>query len=161
MEVSYDGTLGAVYVGIVAASCLYGVVSLQLYTYWSRYKDDGIFRRVYILVLWILDTLKLACATATGYDLLITQFSAVGLAFRGTWAGFLVFGLTTVTTFMVQLFFAYRAWYFSKKAGAVWANPTTMRLMAALIVSNFRLININPISVRNGNDCPFMDVLDF
>ncbi|QRW23919.1 hypothetical protein RhiXN_10243 [Rhizoctonia solani] len=80
-----------------------------------------------------IDTLKLACASSTGYELLITQFDVIGPAFRGTWGGFLVFGLTAFTTFMVQFFFAYRAWYFSKKSGAFWVNPIMMRLMAGLI----------------------------
>ncbi|GAB1527453.1 hypothetical protein RhiTH_010628 [Rhizoctonia solani] len=130
MEVSYDGTIGAVYIGIVISTCLYGVTCLQFYTYWNKYTDDSTFRRVYVLALWILDTLKLACASSTGYELLITQFDVIGPAFRGTWGGFLVFGLTAFTTFMVQLtsFFAYRS-----LSGAFWVNPIMMRLMAGLI----------------------------
>ncbi|GAB1528215.1 hypothetical protein RhiTH_011407, partial [Rhizoctonia solani] len=71
MEVSYDGTIGAVYIGIV-----------DIYWHIPSSLCPGLMDIGYPQV---------GCASSTGYELLITQFDVIGPAFRGTWGGFLVF----------------------------------------------------------------------
>lgn len=133
MDVDLDATLGATYIGVVVASCFYGIATMQFYTYWNRYVHDSIFDRLYVAVLWLTDTAKLICATHVGYTYLVTNYTNPQASFYSTWSVNLEFCLTSVITFMVQVFFARRAWNFAKRVGVNWTTPRTMRLMGITV----------------------------
>ncbi|CAE6421244.1 unnamed protein product [Rhizoctonia solani] len=74
MEVDYDSTLGAIYIGVTVTACLYGISTLHGYTYWNQQKQDSTITRTSMAVLWLADSAKLVCATHIGYRLLITGY---------------------------------------------------------------------------------------
>ncbi|KAH7335651.1 hypothetical protein B0J17DRAFT_667228 [Rhizoctonia solani] len=54
MALSLNLTFGAAYVGVILTSFVYGIATLQTYTYWFERRRDGIPQRC-------LDTVKLIC----------------------------------------------------------------------------------------------------
>ncbi|CAE6487154.1 unnamed protein product [Rhizoctonia solani] len=74
MEVDFDSTLGAIYVGVAITACLCGISTLHGYTYWNHRKQDSAITRISMAVLWLADAAKLVCATHIGYRLLITEY---------------------------------------------------------------------------------------
>ncbi|ELU36929.1 hypothetical protein AG1IA_09038 [Rhizoctonia solani AG-1 IA] len=120
MEVSYDGTIGAVYIGIVISTCLYGVTCLQFYTYWNKYTDDSTFRRVYIVVVgWL--TVSSGYWIPSSWLVLhrrVMSCSSPNSMLLGPRSEALASSRTELGI-----------------SGAFWVNPIMMRLMAGLIVS--------------------------
>ncbi|KAG8679251.1 hypothetical protein FRC09_019101, partial [Ceratobasidium sp. 395] len=54
-----DETFGATFIGVVLAAFLYGIMTLQSYVYWVRYVHDSRFDRLFVVALWMVDTLQL------------------------------------------------------------------------------------------------------
>ncbi|KAF5366380.1 hypothetical protein D9758_009793 [Tetrapyrgos nigripes] len=62
-----DNTLGAVFLGAVLASILYGITTLQVWLYYHRYFHDSVLHQVSVGALWALDTLHQALIIHTAY----------------------------------------------------------------------------------------------
>ncbi|PBK81086.1 hypothetical protein ARMGADRAFT_1091637 [Armillaria gallica] len=71
---SVSETLGALYVGAIIASVLYGVTNLQGAIYYRRYPNDWWVYRYSVGLLWALDTVHVALSTYAVYFLLIHFF---------------------------------------------------------------------------------------
>ncbi|KAJ8515282.1 hypothetical protein ONZ45_g7268 [Pleurotus djamor] len=70
--ISLDGTIGAMFLGIVGASMLYGAENLQTYAYFRRYPRDHVLQKASVSLLWIIETLTLALAIHANYSILVT-----------------------------------------------------------------------------------------
>ncbi|THH15902.1 hypothetical protein EW146_g4647 [Bondarzewia mesenterica] len=83
---------------------LFGVSSTQIYLYAVNYKEDPVWKRSYIWVLYIVNTANTILEVVFIYDRLINHFgdyNAQGLANWGP-------ALTGIIGMMVQLFFGWR-----------------------------------------------------
>ncbi|KAI0090670.1 hypothetical protein BDY19DRAFT_992098 [Irpex rosettiformis] len=107
-----DDTLGAAFVGNIAAAVLYGVTNLQIYTYFER-NNDGLLLRIMILILWALDTLHLILISHTLYFYTVTHFGSIFIAAKVTWSIMTHVSVTGVSDFLVRLIFASRVYRFS------------------------------------------------
>ncbi|KAL5522314.1 hypothetical protein ACEPAF_2171 [Sanghuangporus sanghuang] len=72
-----DGTLGALYIGIVLAMSLWGVASLQVFYYFTRYPNDDWRLKTLVGIVWALDGIHQGMITHSGYVYLITQYGNV------------------------------------------------------------------------------------
>ncbi|KAI0791272.1 hypothetical protein C8Q75DRAFT_805623 [Abortiporus biennis] len=84
-----DNTLGALFIGLIFASILFGITCVQTYTYFmqSMRKDTTILRSL-VAFLWILDTVDLAFIAHTTYYYCITNYSnPAALTASYPWSG--------------------------------------------------------------------------
>ncbi|KAL5632194.1 hypothetical protein ACGC1H_000262 [Rhizoctonia solani] len=135
MEVDYDSTLGATYIGVTITACLYGISTLHGYTYWNQQTQDHTITRISMAVLWLADTAKLVCAAHIGYRLLITGYEDDPAAmFYSTWSMKMELLLTALIIFVAQVFTAYHAWKSAKRINVLWATPRVIRIIGIIAV---------------------------
>ncbi|QRW04468.1 transmembrane protein [Ceratobasidium sp. AG-Ba] len=128
-----DDTFGATYIGVVLATFLYGIMTLQSYIYWVRYVHDSMFDRLFVVALWVIDTLQLVFICHMQYWYVIDNYAnPVALQFND-WSFNMEVGLTAIITFMVQGFFARRAWYFTSRIGNRNVATQKTRVLGILI----------------------------
>ncbi|KAG8742374.1 hypothetical protein FRC10_001596 [Ceratobasidium sp. 414] len=70
-----DDTYGATYIGVVLATFLYGILTLQTYIYWVRYVHDSRFDRLFVVALWVIDTLQLVFICHMQYWYVIENYA--------------------------------------------------------------------------------------
>ncbi|KAG9314792.1 hypothetical protein JVU11DRAFT_3880 [Chiua virens] len=95
-------------VGFVLDTILYGVVVTQSLVYFSCYKSDGLWFKLFVASLLALDTLNVVLEFVYMYDALITHFGDPNVLFIANWVFSTVPGTTGITSALVQLFFAWR-----------------------------------------------------
>ncbi|KAG9076807.1 hypothetical protein FS749_011364 [Ceratobasidium sp. UAMH 11750] len=128
-----DSTFGATYIGVVIATFLYGIMTLQTYTYWSRYIHDSTFDRLFVVALWLADTLHTICISHMQYHYVINNYANPTALLYNNWSFNMEVGLTAIITFMVQFFFARRAWFFTKRVGSRFTTTRQTQMMGAII----------------------------
>ncbi|KAI0031892.1 hypothetical protein K488DRAFT_71078 [Vararia minispora EC-137] len=74
---AWDSTVGALLIGGLAGGVLFGLTCMQSYLYFNRrhQPEDGPIMRVFIAVLWLLDTVDFAFNNHTIYHYLVTNFT--------------------------------------------------------------------------------------
>ncbi|KAG8706910.1 hypothetical protein FRC08_000799 [Ceratobasidium sp. 394] len=128
-----DDTFGATYIGVVLATFFYGILTLQTYIYWVRYVHDPRFERLFVVALWVIDTLQLVFICHMQYWYVIENFANPVALQYNNWSFNMEVGLTAIITFMVQAFFARRAWQFTSRVGnRMTATPKT-KVLGGLI----------------------------
>ncbi|KAH9002919.1 hypothetical protein EDB86DRAFT_2799718 [Lactarius hatsudake] len=83
-----DNVLGVFFLGVIFSSILYGVIWLQVYSYFSQHcKDDGIFLKCFvsIRVHLVLLLLELALVVHGFYVAGITNFGDYSADLRPPW----------------------------------------------------------------------------
>ncbi|EMD36392.1 hypothetical protein CERSUDRAFT_84538 [Gelatoporia subvermispora B] len=76
-----DNTLGAGLIGMVVSAAMYGVTTVQAYTYSRGCETDSALLKSTILVLWLLDTTHQILITHAIYWYAVTEFgNAIALA---------------------------------------------------------------------------------
>ncbi|KAJ3008272.1 hypothetical protein NUW54_g3220 [Trametes sanguinea] len=98
-KLSLDNTLGAMYLAAVIGGCMYGVTTLQTYTYFGRYSSDNMYLKSLIFFLWIIDTIHAALVTRSMYTYLVTDFTDILAVVRPTWT---LFPATLVLTRVIH-----------------------------------------------------------
>ncbi|KAM5537022.1 hypothetical protein V8D89_009351 [Ganoderma adspersum] len=99
---------GPMLLGVMLNILLYGIMVTQTYLYFSMYKDDRLRLKVFVLVLFALDTLNTALDIATVYVPLINQFGDPEALSRSTWMFASDSAMTATIAVLVQFFFAWR-----------------------------------------------------
>ncbi|KAI0055961.1 hypothetical protein BV25DRAFT_1666578 [Artomyces pyxidatus] len=101
------GDPGALLIGIVFASVLYGMTSQQTVFYFAHFQDTLIIR-VWVAVLWVLETVTTVFESLVINDYFIHHYGHIGVdATNDTY-----FSVSSITTgciiFLVQIFFIVR-----------------------------------------------------
>ncbi|THU83234.1 hypothetical protein K435DRAFT_871487 [Dendrothele bispora CBS 962.96] len=104
-----DNTTGAVFLGAIGASILYGITTLQVYLYYHRYLHDSRLHKVSVGVLWTLDTLHQALTIHAAYYLAFKSSGATTIV----WSTKLQVAINVVIVLIVQSLYAYRVWKLS------------------------------------------------
>jgi hypothetical protein len=108
-----DSTLGALLVGLLFATFLQGLLTVQTYNYFEDFRGDQLRIKLTVGLVWCLDTVHLVLIAQSAYHYLITNWGylpAVSLSTRELCVQLLFIGLST---FVCQLFFLNRIWVFS------------------------------------------------
>ncbi|KAA1470985.1 hypothetical protein DENSPDRAFT_871297 [Dentipellis sp. KUC8613] len=105
---AFDLILGPILMGTMMNVLLLGVMIVQCFVYFERYKSDKPVIKSIVGLLLLLDGLSSAFAMAMTYNYLVTNFAnPPAIAFTNT--GIDPYPLLTgVTAFIVQCFFAWR-----------------------------------------------------
>ncbi|KAH7926935.1 hypothetical protein BV22DRAFT_1194027 [Leucogyrophana mollusca] len=105
---AFDLILGPILMGSMMNVLLLGIMIMQCYVYFERYKSDKLWVRCVVWLLLVLDCLSSSFAMAMTYNYLVTNFANVE-AIAYTNLGITPYPvLTGITAFVVQCFFAWR-----------------------------------------------------
>ncbi|KAI0829045.1 hypothetical protein BC628DRAFT_1192913 [Trametes gibbosa] len=103
--------LGALFIGVVLASSLYGVTSLQTYIYFTRHSNDTKTLKSIVFFLWIINTLRIAILAVAGYTYMVMDFTHPAAVLVPSWTIFpstvLLVGLNNT---LIRVVFCYRIW---------------------------------------------------
>ncbi|PCH39978.1 hypothetical protein WOLCODRAFT_150029 [Wolfiporia cocos MD-104 SS10] len=101
-------TYGPIFVGCVLNILLYGIMITQTFLYFTVYKRDKLWMKLFVGLLFLCDTLNCAFDIAFTYMPLVNGFGNIPGLNQATW----VFGtdpaMTAIIALLVQMFFAWR-----------------------------------------------------
>ncbi|KAJ7330391.1 hypothetical protein DFH08DRAFT_882538 [Mycena albidolilacea] len=105
---SPEDILGPYYIGVVLNTFLYGILVLQTITYYQNYKRDRRWLRLFILYIFIAETVNTAVSVAMIYQPLISQFGTIKpmFLFPSLLPGQPI--METAVSVPVQFFYAWR-----------------------------------------------------
>ncbi|KAH9846747.1 hypothetical protein C2E23DRAFT_851778 [Lenzites betulinus] len=101
-------------VGFTLATTLFGITLLQGYLYYRNYGKDTMKLKTLVGILVILDTLTTILMAQSMYTYIVTDFGDPLKIAVITWGFSLENGLSVLTAFIVQCYFAQRLWVFSR-----------------------------------------------
>ncbi|CAE6467633.1 unnamed protein product [Rhizoctonia solani] len=111
-----DDTFGATLIGIMLAAFAHGICTIQVYRYWNTYRQDSRFIRLYVLVLWLLDTFKGICIYHAQYSYTVTYYGNLQAMLSTT------------------CFLALRTWNFARRMRPAQIPPIAIRALGLAIV---------------------------
>lgn len=126
---------GAILLGGIAASILYGITCLQVYIFFYNNRRDSWLFKLFIYALWILDTLHMAMVIHGLYYYLIENFGRATAMLKPTWSLLAHVYFTIASDFCIRSVFGKRVWTLSRSyilTGGIAA--TTLACAAAGIV---------------------------
>ncbi|KIJ64623.1 hypothetical protein HYDPIDRAFT_28558 [Hydnomerulius pinastri MD-312] len=110
---------GPFLIGVIFNIVLYGIMMTQTYLYYTTYKSDRLWMKLFVAFLFIADTLNSVFDLVYIYDSLVNHFGDAEFLTNATW----VFGtdpaMTGIIGGSVQLFFAWRVHVVSRNIFAV------------------------------------------
>ncbi|TFK69942.1 hypothetical protein BDN72DRAFT_839712 [Pluteus cervinus] len=142
MNITFDGTLGALLIGMNISTIFYGITCVQIFLYATcpRTSKDGWFLKTLVSVLLALDTVHQVTIFIGMYRFLVTDYlnplqlikdASTGPASLSFHTGLVC---SDVLILLVQLYYTWRLWVFSISVsdGVRWLL-TTSTLIFALI----------------------------
>ncbi|KAJ7928006.1 hypothetical protein B0H13DRAFT_2311869 [Mycena leptocephala] len=99
---------GPMLLGFAFNAILYGVMILQTHVYFATNSKDPLWMRLYILSIFVLDTMNTFFIFAFLYTSLIVHFDDAPYLRNATWVFATDPALTAIIAAMVQYFFAWR-----------------------------------------------------
>ncbi|KZS92346.1 hypothetical protein SISNIDRAFT_496008 [Sistotremastrum niveocremeum HHB9708] len=109
-----DNTFGALLVGIIVAAFLEGVLTLQCYVYFTTFKNDRVYLKYLVFAVWVLDFIHFVVICRMQYHYVITNFGNLEALGVAHWTFDVAVLLTSVIAFIIQMYFVWRAWIFTK-----------------------------------------------
>ncbi|EAU86333.1 hypothetical protein CC1G_05327 [Coprinopsis cinerea okayama7 len=133
-----DSTIGALQIGTLFSAFLFGVVTLQLITYYQRFKEDKLHLKLLVSAIWVLELAHTFCIAAEVYKATITNYGRPENLFP-----FKFIGASTATgggvTFLAHTFFAVRVWRVLPRwwnmIGAVCQVVAAVRFIGSIILA--------------------------
>ncbi|KDR74137.1 hypothetical protein GALMADRAFT_605176 [Galerina marginata CBS 339.88] len=107
-DLPLNSTLGAAYLGTLAAALMYGLTSLQTFLYFSHPRNDKRWLSTMIMVLWVLDTIHFAFTAHGVYFYLITNFGNFAAVASPTWSILVQVYASTIIGAIVRCIFGWR-----------------------------------------------------
>ncbi|GLB44434.1 hypothetical protein LshimejAT787_1700610 [Lyophyllum shimeji] len=103
-------TVGALLLGLVGATFLYGITTLQAYWYYHRFARDSLLHKVSVGLLWALDTFHLALTIHAVYMYIVPGFGNLAGLLHIYWSIKVQVSINVVVVLIVQSLYAYRVW---------------------------------------------------
>ncbi|KAJ4469878.1 hypothetical protein J3R30DRAFT_3713141 [Lentinula aciculospora] len=129
---SITSVFGSGLVGIVLAATLFGIYSSQVYSYYNNYSKDRAWMKLLVAVIWVVLSLQYSLNLHAIYTYLIDDFGQDAKLAVADWDWLSYVLLTSITSILVQLFFARRLFYLLRNKFAQWIVP--------IVISIFSLI---------------------
>ncbi|KAL5483630.1 hypothetical protein ACEPAI_8862 [Sanghuangporus weigelae] len=85
-HVRFDGSLGAMLIGLIFASILFGITNVQSLVYYQKSATDPKNMKWTVMVLWLLDAFHLALISHAIYRYLVTDFGSLIAITRSSWS---------------------------------------------------------------------------
>ncbi|KAI0960798.1 hypothetical protein AcV7_000085 [Taiwanofungus camphoratus] len=107
-------TMGAILLGLVFSSTVFGVTLLQTYQYYDRYWSDTLWLKLFVALIGALDTAQLVTVIHSNWWFLIQNYGNINSLTIVPWSLGVEVGITTSIGLLVQSFFAMRVWMLSR-----------------------------------------------
>nr|GAT51870.1 predicted protein [Mycena chlorophos] len=103
--------IGAILIGTLVSSVLYGISTAQCYLYYTRFPMDSPRLKILVAIVWIFETINVASAANIVYFYAVSNYGNP-LSFEGKEPTglILVVLLGAMIAGLVQSFFAFRIW---------------------------------------------------
>ncbi|KAH9841813.1 uncharacterized protein C8Q71DRAFT_349276 [Rhodofomes roseus] len=101
-------TYGPIFVGVVLNIVLYGIMITQTFLYFTVYKRDKIWMKLFVALLFFCDTLNCAFDIAFTYLPLVNDFGDLASLNYASWVFATDPAMTAIIALFVQMFFAWR-----------------------------------------------------
>ncbi|KAJ7630351.1 hypothetical protein FB45DRAFT_915270 [Roridomyces roridus] len=103
-------TIGALFVGVVASAFLFGIATLQTYTYYDNYPKDRRVFKYLVGWLWIADLFHAICIAHAAYHYAISNYFNPKALIFSVWSLNLGPVITAIIACTCQAFFTSRVW---------------------------------------------------
>ncbi|KAL5520987.1 hypothetical protein ACEPAG_8909 [Sanghuangporus baumii] len=115
-HIKFDDSLGAVLIGLIFASILFGIANVQSLIYYQNSTNDPKYMKWTVMFLWLLDAFHLALISHATYRYLVTDFGSFIAITRADWSLSLQIIITVLSDFTISLFYVYRVWIMSNRS---------------------------------------------
>ncbi|KAH0582353.1 hypothetical protein H2248_010302 [Termitomyces sp. 'cryptogamus'] len=121
-------TLGALVIGVLVSIFLFGVVTLQTFTYYKKFPDDRWLLKTFVGVTWVLELIHAIVITHTIYYYSVIRYGDRRAVLELTTAGDIAVFMTAIIGPAVQGFYAHRIYILSSH----WIIPAIVWLLCFL-----------------------------
>ncbi|KAJ7055126.1 hypothetical protein C8F01DRAFT_1321815 [Mycena amicta] len=112
-SLNLDETYGALYIGVLFATFFQGVLTVQVYIYYTNFPGDSRWLKTLVASVWILDTTHLVLIAQTTYYYLVTSWGDQAALLASTTPLILQMLFVSLPALLCNIFFLYRVWVFS------------------------------------------------
>ncbi|KAF9066075.1 hypothetical protein BDP27DRAFT_1449926 [Rhodocollybia butyracea] len=106
---------GGLYISSHLVSALWGILCIQIFTYFIHYPKDKTIFKVLVVILWFMLTIQLVCVIQPDYYLLITSWGNPSALLAVTKETAFQALITSLSALIAQCFFTYRLYVFSSR----------------------------------------------
>ncbi|KAG2148018.1 hypothetical protein DEU56DRAFT_927927 [Suillus clintonianus] len=130
-QLQLGNTFGALFIGVIIATMLFGLTNVQAFFYFQAHKGTGItFNKLAVLWLWILDALHMFLIVHCIYYYLVTNYANISALTIIVWSFKLQIIIDVLIVYGVHVLYAYRIWLVAK--GRSRALPITVGIIVIL-----------------------------
>ncbi|KAJ6494053.1 hypothetical protein C8R47DRAFT_1118208 [Mycena vitilis] len=134
----FDNTLGALLIGGLAATALWGITCVQTFTFFMSGNKDRAFQKALVVFLFVLDTFDTVLNGHILYFYLVTNYVAPQAVAIPVWSLLVHVAATSVSNFIVRSAFTRRVYRLSNGniPGTLWiASLSILDLCCGLIIT--------------------------
>ncbi|KAF9443895.1 hypothetical protein P691DRAFT_808166 [Macrolepiota fuliginosa MF-IS2] len=99
---------GPMLIGIIFNVLLYGIMIAQTYIYFTTYKKDRTWMKIFVFAVFLADTLNTIFDLVYIYESVIIHFADIAFLQKANWRFATDPAMTGIIELMVQLFFSWR-----------------------------------------------------
>ncbi|KAF8580312.1 hypothetical protein K439DRAFT_1662836 [Ramaria rubella] len=109
-------TFGALYVGAIVSTVLFGFTSNQAYVYFKKYNgEDALSTRALVVILWLFDCLQTGLMVDMSWAYLVRGYANPLALSVLVWSFGTELGVTVFVTFVVRCFYMKQLWGLSSR----------------------------------------------
>ncbi|KAJ7059448.1 hypothetical protein C8F01DRAFT_1144696, partial [Mycena amicta] len=107
-------TYGAIYIGVLFATFLQGILSVQAYIYYERFPKDSAWLKSLVAVVWTIDFAHLVLVAYVPWHTLVINWGNPAIFLTASTELAMQILLVALPTMLCQMFYLHRLWLFSK-----------------------------------------------
>ncbi|KAF8922116.1 hypothetical protein CPB85DRAFT_1427448 [Mucidula mucida] len=110
-DLPLDGTLGAIFIGVIVSAILFGLTNLQTFVYFLNHRNESwLGSKTWVFVLWCLDALHLALIAHGLYFYLVTHYGESLALVNIVWSLKLQVVLEVIVILTVETLYILHIW---------------------------------------------------
>ncbi|KAF8151946.1 hypothetical protein K438DRAFT_379823 [Mycena galopus ATCC 62051] len=142
-----DNSLGALFIGLVLSTALWGVGCAQAFWFYDSFRGEKMLLKTLVAASWILDTVQQAMIAHVVYTYTITNYFNPFFLDHYLWSLSIQSLFECLTAFLVQSFFLYRIWILCHNRYFVMIIPTLLVLAKLAIGIMYVVLNARETSI--------------
>jgi len=115
LGIQTNNTLGSLLVGGLVAATLWGVTTMQTFTYFDRYGKDRLSLKIFVAFIWILDTFDSILTSHILYWYFVVNYLNPLSLTEPVWSIMVHVLITSITDVMIRAMFARRVFQLSNR----------------------------------------------
>ncbi|KAG0694243.1 hypothetical protein DFH29DRAFT_1072971 [Suillus ampliporus] len=130
-QLDLGNTYGALFIGAILATMLFGVTNIQAFIYFQTHRGTGkTFYKLTVILLWILDALHFALIVYAIYYSLVTNYGNIAVLPVLVWSAKVQTPVDVLIIWGVHCLYVHRIWIVSKGRSRV--LPITVGIIVVL-----------------------------